>query len=171
MVVWYGDLLCKILFGLCFIEIGLLCSTYSLIERASIGADCILLVIGLLMAENNGPVEMTAGNIGNPVIYFLGAMATSIAIMSLLKKAECRQIKFLKFLEVYGKNSIVILCTNNPFIEIIRLLDYKITGNFLISTGMIGCIIFTVILIVIEWYCIKFANGIFAPIFGRAKQN
>ena len=93
-----GDLLCKIFLGLCFIEIGLLCSTYSLIERASMGADCILLVIGLLMAENNGPVEMTAGNIGNPVIYFLGAMATSIAIMSLLKKAECRQIKFLKYM-------------------------------------------------------------------------
>lgn len=170
MTVWYWDLLYKILLGICFIEIGLLCSTYSIIERMPIGADYILLTIGLLLAETNGPVEMTASKIGNPIVYFWGAMATSIAVMSLLKKIEDKQLKLLEILGVYGKNSIVVLCTNNLFIEIIRLLDYKIAGNFLISIDMIGCIIFIVILMVIEWYCIKLSNGIFSPIFGRNRK-
>ena len=171
MVAWYLDILYKILLGICFIEIGLLCSRFLIIERTPIWADCVLLVIGLLLAQKNGPVEMAASNIGNSAIYFLSAMATSVAIMSLLKKVECKEIKLHEVLGVYGKNSIVVVCTNNLLIEIIRLLDYKITGNFLISTGIIGCIIFTTILMVLEWYCIKFANGVFAPIFGRIKQG
>ena len=53
-------------------------------------------------------------------------------------------------LSFFGQNSIVILCTNNLIIEVCRLLDYKIFGNILISWGLYGNIIFTIILIAIE---------------------
>ena len=171
MSIWYLDILYKVLLGICFIGIGLLCSRFAIVEKTPICVDCVLLIIGLLLAQKNGSVEMAAGNIGNSVIYYLCATPTTIAIMILMKKVEYKKIKLYKVLEVYGKNSIVIVCTNNLLIEIIRLFDYKVTGNFLASTGMVGCVIFTIILMVIEWYCIKLANGTFAPIFGRIKQG
>ena len=51
MVTWYLDILYKILLAICFIEIGLLCSRFSIIERTTIWADCVLVVIGLLLAQ------------------------------------------------------------------------------------------------------------------------
>lgn len=78
-------------------------------------------------------------------------------------------ILILKVLELYGKNSIVILCTNNLLIEIIRLLDFKIMGNALISMGMSGSILLFIVLMLIEYPIIQLANGILAPIFGNIK--
>lgn len=78
-------------------------------------------------------------------------------------------ILILKVLELYEKNSIVILCTNNLLIEIIRLLDFKIMGNALISMGMSGSILLFIVLMLIEYPIIQLANGILAPIFGNIK--
>lgn len=139
-------------------------------DKMPIWGNCILLIIGCYLAQMNGSVEMAASNIGNPAIYFPCATATSVAIMGLFKKAECKHIKVLDVIEVYGKNSIVLLCTNNLLIEIIRLFDYKITGNILISMGMAGCAIFTVILMAIEWKVIKLADGPLSLVFGRIKR-
>lgn len=170
MIVWYFDIIYKILLGICFIEIGILISKFAIIDKIPIWGNCILMIIGYYLAQVNGPVEMAASNIGNPAIYFLCAAAISVAIISLFKNVEGKQIKILNVVEIYGRNSIVLLCTNNLLIEVIRLIDYKITGNILISLRMTGCIIFTVILMVIEWEIIKLANGIFAPVFGRIKR-
>ena len=113
---------------------------------------------------------MAIGHIGNPIIYFFTAIVTSISIMGILKKMESKEnILILKVLELYGKNSIVILCTNNLLIEIIRLLDFKIMGNALISMGMSGSILLFIVLMLIEYPIIQLANGILAPIFGNIK--
>lgn len=75
MSIWYLDILYKVLLGICFIGIGLLCSRFAIVEKTPICVDCVLLIIGLLLAQKNGSVEMAAGNIGNSVIYFLCATA------------------------------------------------------------------------------------------------
>ena len=74
-------------------------------------------------------------------------------------------------MEKYGKNTIVLLVTNNLLIEMIRLIDYKITGNILIRLGIFGSILFTVGLLIIEWWFIKVANGPLGFLFGRMRKE
>lgn len=165
----YEDLFCKTLLGICFIEIGFLISQFSLNKINSVIISSVLLALGFILAFFNGPVEMAAFNIGNPMIYFISATATSVAVLNIFRKLEDKQWRLIEIIETFGKNSIVLVCTNNLLIESIRLLDYKLTGNVLCSLKNIGSIIFTVILLLLEWQIIILANGCLAPLFGREK--
>ena len=131
----------------------------------------ILLIIAAMLAQVNGSVEMIEGRIGNPVVYFLCATMTSVSVLALFKNAESNNSKLLLVLEKYGKNTIVLLVTNNLLIEMIRLIDYKITGNILIRLGIFGSILFTVGLLIIEWWFIKVANGPLGFLFGRMREE
>lgn len=51
MSIWYLDILYKVLLGICFIGIGLLCSRFAIVEKTPICVDCVLLIIGLLLAQ------------------------------------------------------------------------------------------------------------------------
>ena len=74
-------------------------------------------------------------------------------------------------LSLFGQNTIVILCTNNLLIETIRLADHKLTGDFLLKTGLAGSLLFTALLILIEIPVIKLASGPFAPMFGKQAKK
>ena len=124
-----------------------------------------------MLAQVNGSVEMIEGRIGNPVVYFLCATMTSVSVLALFKNAESNNSKLLLVLEKYGKNTIVLLVTNNLLIEMIRLIDYKITGNILIRLGIFGSILFTVGVLIIEWWFIKVANGPLGFLFGRMRKE
>lgn len=169
---WYLQIVYKVLLGFCFIGIGFIISRSQCIEKLNNFVVYIGIIIGWFLAQINGSVEMAANNIGNPILYFFNATITSIAIMTILKKlSKWKDNSILRLLERYGKNSIVVLCTNNLLIEIIRLLDFKITGNILISSRMIGSIILFIVLMGIEYIIIKLANGFLAPVFGYKKNR
>ena len=171
MTTWYFDVIFKVMLGVCFIEVGILISKFKIIEKIPLWCIFFLLVIGYILAQVNGEVEMGVAKIGNVAIYFSCAIITSIAITSLFNKFESRKWTVLKYLEEYGKNSIVLLVTNNLIIETIRLLDYKVFGNFLINLDIIGSIILTVFLVGIEWWIIKASKGLLAPIFGHVRKK
>lgn len=171
MTIWYFNILYKVLLGICFIEIGEIISKFRIVEKLPLWGSFVFLVVGYIFAQKNGDVEMSASRIGNAVVYFLCAVLTSIAIISLLKKIENCKWKLLNYLEEYGKNTIVLLVTNNLIIETIRLIDYKLLGNFLIRLGMIGSIVFTIILLIVEWWIIKVSRGLLAPVFGHTKKE
>ena len=44
----------------------------------------------------------------------------------------------------------MILLTNNLLSEVIRLLDYKIAGDWLLKMGMVGSLIMTLVLGIME---------------------
>lgn len=167
---WWSDLICKSLIGICFIQIGIEISRYSVIDKIN-RAKYILLIGSSGFALINGPVEMSVGRIGNSYIYFGCAAITSVSIMTILKKIEKEKDKLLIIIEKYGRNTIVLLVTNNLFIEIGRLIDYKIAGNLLIRMGIFGSIIFTLVLLIIEWNVIKLANDSFSVVFGKSKKR
>lgn len=75
------------------------------------------------------------------------------------------------FISTIGRYSIIILCTNNILIEIIHLIDYKIFNNILLQSGIIGQLITTTIIIVINFFVINLSsvNGSF--IFGIKKTK
>lgn len=175
----FSSLIYKILLGSCFIEIGIIIAKFQVIKKNSCFLSYVIFISGFLLAQVNGSVEIAPNNIGNPILYLLSATLTSIAIMNLFENLKCEHnkdqkrtliVKILDVLDVYGKNSIVLLCTNNLLIEIIRLLDYKIFGNSLISLGTTGSVLFTIILLVIEWFVIKLAKGPFSLFFGHLKK-
>ena len=51
---------------------------------------------------------------------------------------------------VLGKNTLIVVCTNNLLIEIVRLLDYKITGDFFLKNGIVGSFIMAVVIAALE---------------------
>ena len=149
-----------------FVYIGLLCARFSLIEKCPVWLAIIVLTICIPSAIYNGAVGLAARVFGHGYLYVINAVFTSVAIISLFNLCEKKRIN-LAFFEYYGKNSIVVLCTNNILIETVRLLDHKITGAFLLKNGLWGSIVFTAILIVIEFFVIKLSQTKMGVIFGK----
>ena len=64
-------------------------------------------------------------------------------------------------------NTIVILCTNNLLIEAIRLLDHKLTGDWLLHADLLGCFVFWLILILAEYTLIRLPEGKLGFLYGK----
>ena len=78
---------------------------------------------------------------------------------------------YLKSKSSHGKYSIVVLVTNNIIIEILRLIDHKITADFFIRNGNIGYLLFALILILLEYLVILTAKERMGILFGKGKGN
>lgn len=161
-----GEVLFKVLTGVCFFETGILIGACRLLKKVNWAVVAGLFLVGFLLFPFNGPVEMAPGSLGNPFLYFICAICTSVSLIALFYHKSSVIDRILPFLPVYGRYSIVLVCTNNLLIEVIRLLDYKLTGNLLIRSGMIGSILFTIVLLLLEWQLIKIAQGKTGWIFG-----
>ena len=75
-------------------------------------------------------------------------------------------------LSFWGRNTIVILCTNNLIIELIRLIDHKIANDSLLSLGLLGCLVFTMLIIAIEIPLIKSVmNTKLSILFGKKQYS
>ena len=85
-----------------------------------------------------------------------------IVICSYIEKSVLANL-----VELFGKNTIIVVCTNNMLIEVIRLVDHKFTGNILISWGMFGNVVFFAILVICETLFITVAKGKLRWIFGK----
>ena len=117
----------------------------------------------------NGSVGIGALEFGVIGFFYANAIVTSIGLLSLFCYAENNNFE-IKWLAYFGVDSIVVLCTNNLLIEIIRLLDYKLSGNFLLEHGMFGCIIFTILLLILEYGIIRISqNKYIGFLFGKKR--
>ena len=164
---WRLRVLLKSLIGWIFVEIGISLSKHRIHEKIPIGGVTALLVIGAVLSEYNGFSAIGSLQLQNPLLFFANAAMTSTGILALCKYAETARAEHLKWLELYGRNTIVMVCTNNLLIEIIRLFDYKLFGNVLLRSGLMGCVVFTAILLVIEYILIRMAQGPLGVLFGR----
>lgn len=164
---WRLRVLLKSLIGWIFVEIGISLSKHRIHEKIPIGGVTALLVIGAVLSEYNGFSAIGSLQLQNPLLFFANAAMTSTGILALCKYAETVRTAHLKCLELYGRNTIVVVCTNNLLIEIIRLLDYKLFGDVLLRSGLMGCAVFTAILLVIEYILIRMAQGPLGVLFGK----
>ena len=128
---------------------------------------------------------------GSTVTWFLPCMLLVKVIFELLRKTKNWQIpitiglylaglllpangiqnKVLKLIELFGKNSIVILCTHMFFVELIRMIDAKACGSFLPKLGYAEGIIFATLILLCELIVIKLCNKYFWFAFGRSKPK
>lgn len=155
----------------CFTYCGYIIAYFEIIEKINIFIALVMFAAGIPLAIINGSVGLSALTFNNGFLYILNSLITSIAVISILYCFEQKNVH-LSFLEFFGRDSIVVLCTNNLLIEAIRVLDSKLTGNILINLGLIGCVVFTVILIALELCIIYFSKkGCLSHLFGKRKTN
>lgn len=153
--------------GFLFEYIGMLVAKYRVIERTNIIIGVLLAVAGVVLAEINGPIGMAALDFKNGLLTVLNATITSIAILTIFAYFDKNVQHRLRFLIFTGKDSIVILCTNNLLIEIFRLLDYRLTGNVFLGLGIPGAFMFAAIIMVFEVLIIFLSHTRIKVIFGK----
>lgn len=160
-------LLIKIMVGFVFSYIGYWIEKKKLIQKISFYGATSTLAVGIIFSQVNGPVGIGSLEFQNGILFFFDAVISSMAILSLFYYSESNGFKEFRILNFFGKDTIILLCTNNLLIETIRLIDYKFAGNLLLSWAMIGSIIFTLVLMIVEAIIIKFAQGSIGIIFGK----
>lgn len=135
-------------------------------RNALITVPIFLLVLGGLLSEINGFTAIGTYEFGNVGIYYASACSTILGFFLLFS-----QIPNLPMISFFGRNSIVILCTNNIIIECLRLIDLKLAGDFFLSHGMFGNILFAILVTLLEVVVIYFSRKYCPGLFGLPKQK
>ena len=158
--------LIRVLVGLIFIYIGYCVERYSILLRI----PSVLALVGMALccvgALKNGFVAIGSLQLQNVFLFFLVGGATSIFIFVLFQKITKMQVS-LSWLSYWGRNTLAVLCTNNLLIEIVRLLDYKITGNFFLNNGIVGSLMMGAVITALEIPVIFVSNSKCRALFGK----
>lgn len=161
-------LILKVISSLVFIYFGYIIFKYNIVQKINIIFSLFILILGSVLQYYNGIVEMYFFNIGdNAFLFYFCAMLISLSVISLFKNIENKTKSELRFLSYFGKNTIVVLCTNNLLIEILRLTDHFITKDILITLGYLGVAILFIILCVLEVLVIKISDTKLCILFGK----
>lgn len=167
---WILRLLLKIFVGFSFTYMGYWLGRMKTAEKLSVRVSIFGVIVGTALALYNGFVAIGSLEFHNGILFYTNALLMSISIISLFYHMEGRNCN-LKLLGFLGRDTIVLLCTNNLLIEIIRLIDYKLMGNVLLSLGMLGCLLFTIILLVLEIMAIYISYTRVAIVFGKRRRT
>lgn len=165
-VVGFLYYLMKVLVSLSFFVSGILIAKFRLLHRINLWIAFVLLIISSIVTLWSGFSAIGSLEFPKQSLYFFTALLMSLSILALFKSVK-NNINILSLLKLFGQYSIVVLCTNNLLIEIIRLLDYKLTGNFLLNHGLLGCFLFFILLTIIEHKLIRLSQGRLGIIFGK----
>lgn len=166
----FGMLRLGLKFVICysFVYIGYVLCGLSLLRRFNGTIAIIVFCVCSILALYNGFSEIGSLRLNNPILYYMNAMGITWALFFFLNVSKDTVV--MKSLSFFGRNSIIILCTNNLIIEVLRLLDYRMCNNVLLSWGVGGAIILTAIIIVIEIALIKLVNSTNVKfVFGKRK--
>lgn len=142
---------------------------YKYIKEKDFSYFSIIIInfVNLFIFKFNGFVGLGAFRLNNIYLFLICGITGSLGIILLAKRLDDANLKLLKFL---GLNTMVILCTHNIIIEIIRLLDYKLFGNILLKYNMYGSFLLCGIIVLIEIPIILVCNKYFYYLFGKKKQ-
>lgn len=156
----------KVQVSLSFMVAGILITKHRIIQKTDVKVACFILIISSIITLWSGFSAIGSLEFPQGPLYFATALAMSLAIMTIFKGVNPKS-KCTSQLRLFGQYSIVVLCTNNLLIEIIRLLDYKLSGNFLIDLGLSGSILFFLLLVLLEYILICLSQGPLGIIFGK----
>lgn len=146
-----------VLAGLVFIYAGYMYAKLKLCKRLGYILMIFLLITFSVGSQVNGFASMF--DMGSSMLYFINALGLSLVLLTFCRYLEQHSFHFQKLLLYFGVNSIIVLCTNNLLIEVIRLLDYKTLGIF--SSNFIPSFFFFLIIFTLEIPIIKIFEGKF----------
>lgn len=165
----FVKILLKIAYGVCYASIGYI--TYDIhINRTT---ALLLLFLTSLCILHNGFSAIGNLAFGRSIIIAIISGATLCFSLLNLFDNNIHNNHILTLVSSIGRYSIIILCTNNILIEIIRLFDYKIFNNILLQSGIIGQILITIMILAINYFVIILSSINGSCIFGikRTKSS
>lgn len=129
----------------------------------------LAIIIGSILGLLNNQVDMCTLQLHNVAFYSLSLALINVGFLSVLKSlSNCdRWLNILQKLSFWGINSIIVLCTHNILIEILRLIDYKLFDDRLKMMGLVGTIVLTLIVLLLELPIIYWGNRKFYFLFGK----
>ena len=137
---WPFALIETSLMGFLFFTGGYFCAEHR-IHGSSFPAMVLFFLLGLLGARINGFASFAELHV--PFLFFADGLMLSLLLITLCYHIRSEQGLVPKAVLFFGRETLFILCSNNLIIEIIRLFDYKVTGNCLLNNGMLGnCLMF-----------------------------
>jgi len=144
----------RILIGYIYIGVGYYFAKIKIHEHISLLFAILIMLSCSILVQFNPSSSMEILN--NPFLYFGNSIGMSCATLALFKCWE--NIKTTKDtpLLFFGQNTLIILCTNNIVIEVLRLIDFKLTGNLLLRLGLVGGVLFFILLTLSEIPVIRF---------------
>lgn len=126
----------------------------------------ILFIFSLLPALANGIVSIFDRNFHNPILYFLNGCLGTFIIYQTAMNAK-KESPLSRLFAYWGRNSIKILCLHGFFIQVIRLVDYKILGNILPSLGLFEGFVFTAVVMTTLTVMLPLINRLLGWSFGN----
>lgn len=147
----YGVVICRTMVAIGFFAIGFISADCAL-NKANPYIIVFALVAYIVLTCYNGLVSLVSDEFHHRGLYVLNSLlGTWITLQGASMLSNHRYGRLVKkFLIVFGKNTMVVLCTHVFFIEIIRLFDYKVCGSILPKLGIMEGIVFAAILCILE---------------------
>ena len=155
---WPLSIIYKVAAGSVFVFIGFVFASNRIEYKLSLTTAIILLIVFSSLTVLNRGASMNEMKI--VPLYFINAVFINLSFITIVR-ILCDKYGDNRLLTFYGKNSLIVICTNNVIIETLRLVDYRFTGNFLLNHGYLGVIIFFFILIICEYPLWKIFGGKF----------
>ena len=110
-------------------------------------------IIGIIIARKNGYIDLHHGYVGNPILYFVGAVVTSYCVLRI-----CYIIKENVILEYFGKNSLIVMATHLP-LPMITVGSIIINKMGIVNTYVANVIV-SLFVICLEILVIIFINKV-----------
>lgn len=151
-----------------FIILGRL--TKSILVQMRLDVSILGILIFTYLACKNGCVSIDFLFGEYPVLFFINAIALSFFLCTVFNHFSSKIYGHIdQVLCDFGKNSIVVLVTNNVIIETFRLLDYKLLNSFCLNHGLLGCLLFALLILIAEYPLIRISTGKLAFLFGKRR--
>lgn len=156
---WPFTIIYKSVLGFVFAYAAFIFASYKIEKKLSIKAAAFLLLIGSISTSFNQGASVNDMKIAP--LYFINALIICLSMITLViyKDEKYGNNKFVSF---YGKNCLLIVCTNNLIIEFLRLLDHLLFNDSLLQIGYLGIFIFFIIITACEYPILRFFEDKFS---------
>lgn len=157
------------LLGVLWMEIGqLIYQFHKRNYKFSWIINSIAFLSNVVLSIYNEKVDMMLLEFGkSKVVYLVIGIMGSLTLMELFRNFK-KSIRMLIFL---GKHSMEILCSHTFVIEAVRLIDYKLLGNFISSKTNFEGYILTAIVLLLEIPVIWILNTYFPWSIGKQSKQ
>lgn len=129
-----------------------------------------ILIIDGILTFSNGLVDFAYRMFGNRIIYVLTAVLGTYILLQVCMKFKGNSI-VTKILQLWGNNSIIILCLHQFIIQILRLIDGKFFNNVLMSLGLFEGFVLMGLVMLLLTPVIGLINRFFGILFGKCSKQ
>lgn len=106
----------------------------------------IILFLYVIVSMKNGVVSLVDLKFNNPLLYTVASILGCLSMLLLSAFLSTRtNDRYVHVLIWFGRKTLYILGMHMLFIEVIRLIDYKVLGNILHEFGLAEGIIFGIV--------------------------